>query len=113
MAGTAHSMASDDAEAIEHEFDHMFTLVELGAARIRRPRPERTTERFLARFDAWKPLPASVTSISSTFPSTTRTTSERSKAKPGAEKRKTKIGRGRGRDPGSLPNHILSSLNPC
>lgn len=44
------AMASDDAEAIEHEFgDHMFTLVELGRRKGTQggPRPERRRHRTL------------------------------------------------------------------
>ena len=48
------AMASDDAEAIEHEFgDHMFTLVELGRRKGIEAAPalNAATERFLARFE--------------------------------------------------------------
>ena len=48
------AMASDDAEAIEHEFgDHMFTLVELGRRKGIKAAPalNAATERFLARFE--------------------------------------------------------------
>ena len=85
------AMASDDAEAIEHEFgDHMFTLVELGRRKGIKAAPalNAATERFLTRFERME------ASISSAFPSTTRTTSG-TKSKPPRspvrKKRKTKI----------------------
>ena len=53
------AMASDDAEAIEHEFgDHMFTLVELGRRKGIKAAPalNAATERFLARFERMEAL---------------------------------------------------------
>ena len=53
------AMASDDAEAIEHEFgDHMFTLVELGRRKGIKAAPalNAATERFLTRFERMEAL---------------------------------------------------------
>ncbi len=53
------AMASDDAEAIEHELgDHMFTLVELGRRKGIKAAPalNAATERFLSRFERMEAL---------------------------------------------------------
>ena len=53
------AMASDDPEAIEHEFgDHMFTLVELGRRKGIKAAPalNAATERFLKRFEGMEAL---------------------------------------------------------